>query len=326
MNGWVTRLGKAFTIQKNHIPLAFPCLRMFDAERRTELSCDMIMSIGPNSDFDGMDSPFMDPGESVIHMLDDILENYQNVSPDDEMKAMDMLDQAYETEDPDDTVELLLGALEYDPANVDVHLEFLDQSFLEDQHLIPILQRLKKIAQKKLGAPLFKEGVGQFWLMHETRPYMRVCHALADEYFLQDQYTKAIKEWEDMLRLNPNDNQGARDPLLMCYLVKGLHKKAEALFDQYDEVGLSCCFSWGKVLHCFNQGDIDAAEESLKAARKQNKYMEGFIKGTRKYSGTEQSHYALGSLEEAEIHADTIIDTWDKFPDAIEWLKQKGRK
>ena len=79
-----------------------------------------------------MDSPFADPGESVIQMLDDILENYQNVSPEDEMKALDMLDQAYENEDPDETIELLLEALECDPANVDIHLEFLDQSFLDD--------------------------------------------------------------------------------------------------------------------------------------------------------------------------------------------------
>ena len=69
------------------------------------------MSIGPNNDFDGMDSPFADPGESVIQMLDDILENYQNVSPEDEVKALEMLDQAYETEDPDETLELLLEAL-----------------------------------------------------------------------------------------------------------------------------------------------------------------------------------------------------------------------
>jgi hypothetical protein len=54
--------------------------------------------------------------------------------------------------------------------------------------------------------------------------------------------------------------------------------------------------------------------------------MEEFINGTRKYSGAEHSHYALGSLEEAEILADTIIDTWDKYPEAIEWLKQQGRK
>ncbi len=284
------------------------------------------MSIGPNNDFDGMDSPFADPGESVIQMLDDILENYQNVSPEDEVKALEMLDQAYETEDPDETLELLLEALECDPANVDIHLEFLDQSFLEDQHLIPILQRLKKIARKKLGDAVFEDGVGQFWLIHETRPYMRVCYALADECFLQDQYQEAIKEWEDMLRLNPNDNQGARDPLLMCYLAERMHQKADNLFDQYEEVGLSCCFSWGKVLHQFIQNDFSSAEASLKEARKQNKYVEDFINGSRIYSGAEQSHYALGSIEEAEIHADTIIDTWDKYPDAIEWLKQQGRK
>ncbi|XOV72665.1 MAG: tetratricopeptide repeat protein [Verrucomicrobiota bacterium] len=284
------------------------------------------MSIGPNNDFDGMDSPFADPGESVIQMLDDILENYQNVSPEEEMKALDMLDQAYENEDPDETIELLLEALECDPANVDIHLEFLDQSFLEDQHLIPILQRLKKIARKKLGNALFKDGIGHFWLIHETRPYMRVCFALADEYFLQNHYKKAIKEWEDMLRLNPNDNQAVRHPLLMCYLTERMLQKAEALFERFDEVGGECCFSWGKVLFHFIQGDFDAAAATLKVARKQNKYMEEFINGTRKYSGAEQSHYALGSLEEAEILADTIIDTWDKYPDAIEWLKQQGRQ
>lgn len=282
------------------------------------------MTIGPNNDFDGMDSSFMDPGESVLGMLDTILKDYQNVDPAEEMKALDLLDQAYETEDPEEAIELLLQALDHDPANVDVHLEFLDQSFLEDEYLIPILQRLKKIAHKKLGNSIFKDGVGQFWLIHETRPYMRVCHALADECFLQDHFKEAIKEWEDMLRLNPNDNQGVRDPLLMCYLSECIHDKIESLFECYEEIGLSCCFSWGKVLHDLIRKDNDSAQTSLKVARKQNKYMEGFITGSRDYTGNTQDHYAIGSLDEAEIHAEIVTDTWDRYPEAVTWLKQQG--
>lgn len=242
------------------------------------------------------------------------------------MKALDFLDQAYETEDPDEAIELLLEALEHDPGNVDVHLEFLDQSFLEDEYLIPILQRLKKIARKKLGDAVFEDGVGHFWLIHETRPYMRVCHALADECFMQDLFEEAITEFEDLLRLNPNDSQGVRDPLLMCYLCETMHAKIESLFDQFKDIDHSCCFSWGKVLHDCIREDYDAAEASLKIARKQNKYMEGFLRGTRTNSFKSHSHYALGSLAEAEIHADMIMDTWDRHPGAIEWLKQQPPK
>ncbi|WP_442754029.1 hypothetical protein ACNHKD_13650 [Methylocystis sp. JAN1] len=59
----------------------------------------------------------------------------------------------------------------------------------------------------------FDEIVGAFWMVLETRPFMRAKANLASELWERGEKAAAIDEAQDMLRLNPNDNQGMRDYL-----------------------------------------------------------------------------------------------------------------
>lgn len=284
------------------------------------------MSIGPNYTFLFDKDPNIDPGDIVITMLKGILENQQKVSADDEMEAFKLLDQALETEDDDEAVELMLEALEHDPANVDVHLEFLHIACVDDSYQIPILQTLEAIARNNLGEKLFNETKGHFWMMPETRPYMRVRECLASEYHYQGRIEEAVVHWEAMIALNPNDNQGVRGHLYLSYLALGKLEKADHLQVQYDKLVSDCCFSWGMVLRHLLDDKNDLALLALKAARKQNKFMESFIKGTRKPPLELPDQYAIGSKEEAVCFVDVMTSTWNKFPEAVDWLKAQKRK
>ncbi|MBT5927448.1 MAG: hypothetical protein HOH33_12600 [Verrucomicrobia bacterium] len=284
------------------------------------------MSIGPNESFPFDPDSNINPGDIVLTMLDGILEEQKKVTDHDQMEASNLLDQALETEDVDEAVEFMLKALEHDPANVDVHLEFLEIACVDDEYQIPVLQRLEAIAKKKLGEDLFNQAKGHFWMMHETRPYMRVLECLATECHYQDRIEEAVKHWEAMLQLNPNDNQGVRSQLLLSYLDIGQLNEADKLFAQYDDIEISCCFSWGKVLRCLLDQNDNLATQALRVARKQNRYMESFIKGTRKPPLELPDQYALGSKEEAVCFVDFMTSTWNKYPDAIQWLKQQQKK
>lgn len=70
-----------------------------------------------------------------------------------------------------------------------------------------------------------KENIGSFWLMVETRPYMRIKFAYAK--FLKEcgMLSTAISECEDMIKLCKNDNLGVRHTLMYLYAVTENDKK-----------------------------------------------------------------------------------------------------
>jgi tetratricopeptide (TPR) repeat protein len=51
---------------------------------------------------------------------------------------------------------------------------------------------------------------GHFWGILESRPYMRAMHGLGLTAWKQGKLEEAINVFQQMLKLNPNDNQGAR--------------------------------------------------------------------------------------------------------------------
>jgi tetratricopeptide (TPR) repeat protein len=67
---------------------------------------------------------------------------------------------------------------------------------------------------RALGRKAFKEDVGHFWGILETRPYMRARAGLAECLWRLGEEEQALDHYQEMLRLNPNDNQGVRDLLL----------------------------------------------------------------------------------------------------------------
>ena len=66
----------------------------------------------------------------------------------------------------------------------------------------------------------FDEYVGHFWGVTETRPYMRTRRGLASCLWSMGDTDAAVEHYHEMLRLNPNDNQGIRYELLYCLLEK----------------------------------------------------------------------------------------------------------
>ncbi|MDQ2896865.1 MAG: hypothetical protein M3Y09_14665 [Actinomycetota bacterium] len=64
--------------------------------------------------------------------------------------------------------------------------------------------------ERALGQRVFQEEVGDFWLIFETRPYMRACSALAATLWRLGRRGEAVEHQCELLRLNARDNQGLR--------------------------------------------------------------------------------------------------------------------
>ena len=128
-------------------------------------------------------------------------------------------------------------ALRLEPDNIDAEVMLLaySQSSISARKskLEAIIQHAEQILAKQ--GFMDKEYEGKFWLVWETRPYMRVKETYVRFLIRLGMIGKAIEECKDMLRLCENDNLGIRYALMHLYAVMEKKEEALALFKKYDE-------------------------------------------------------------------------------------------
>ncbi|MFA6173155.1 MAG: hypothetical protein WC701_05660 [Kiritimatiellales bacterium] len=236
---------------------------------------------------------------------------------DAELQAYDLYYKAMDTGDTD----FIFQALELDPANTDCLLRLLYMFDEDDLEALLFAKQILAVAEKRLGPEQFEEYRGEFWGFLETRPYMRARCSLALRLVKTGRIGEAIAEHEGMLELCPNDNLGMRYGLLGLYLQEDRIKDVSRLLKQYKgEVKYNAVMVWGTVLERFLSGKPDAAAKALAAARKQNGFLEAYLKGHRKLPKKSAGYYSPGSLEEAQMCAELQKPAWDAHPEAVQWL------
>ena len=237
-------------------------------------------------------------------------------------RAQELYYDAMAAPTDEEELALLEKALKLDPGNVDVLLVLFSHEKCSAVEGIEFLRELVKLAERRLGAEAFKEFAGMFWGFHETRPYMRVRHTLAEHLRAAGRQEEAVAEYEGMLALNPGDNQGVRYLLLPCLLTLQRLDAARQLFEKYpDEFKYNVVFAWARVLERFLSDDLPGAGAALAMARKQNPHVQVYVKGHRQLPKTMPAAYAPGSKEEAICFADVVRAAWAKYPAAIKWLE-----
>ena len=130
--------------------------------------------------------------------------------------------------------QLAQEALMLDPKCVDAYVILAEGADTDEEAMLQAKKGME-IGEKELGKAFFKENKGHFWGLLETRPYMRAKAVYADAVHQLGQTIVAIQEYEQLLELNPNDNQGVRYLLFAAYIKEGLLSKAEALLKRYEE-------------------------------------------------------------------------------------------
>jgi tetratricopeptide (TPR) repeat protein len=235
-------------------------------------------------------------------------------------RAQDLAYQAMEQPDSAGAARLARQALELDPNCVDALTTLAGINARSEADLIMLLQEAVAAGERGLGADAIKNSEGHFWGLVTTRPYMRARAALAEVLQKAGRWSEAIGHFEALLGLNPNDNQGNRDPLLGCYLAAGNLDKARQLMDQYADCAMAV-FAWGAVLERFLAGDLPAAASALKKARTANRHVEAYLTGAQRIPQKLPQSYQLGDKNEAIRAADVLLDAWRRHPEAARWLK-----
>lgn len=279
--------------------------------------------IRPHDSDHGGQAPF-DPKALLLRME----RSSREIPPGDIGESQECYYDAMEARSEIEAYRLLSRALELDPGNTDAWLLMLSyetpQSADEE---IGTLRKLVAGAEERLGKHAFREFAGHFWVFHETRPYMRARAALADALHRAGRIESASAEWETMLELNPNDNQGLRYRLLACHLALGKLSDVRGLFAHYpDEFDFNTVFAWAKVLERFLAGKTAKAAQAVAAAQKQNPASQAYVLGHRKIPKNPPDSYSPGSKEEAMCFAVDLQSAWNAHPSAKRWLASLNPK
>lgn len=273
----------------------------------------------------GKVQPHLNPRE-MLQRMERLLSQTHSPRQKQADESQQLVYDAWDAETDEQEHELMRRALELNPGNGDALLYMLDRAGLDEEGEIQALRNIVAAAAKSLGPKAFKEFAGHFWGFMETRPYMRARHRLAGTLRAAGRLEEAVTEFEAMLELNPNDNQGVRYELLPAYLALTRLEAARGLLKKYDEAEFSAVFAWCRVLERWLSGDLAAAEQALAAARKQNSHMQVYIKGHRDLPRQMPDSYSMGSKEEAICYAEVLRSTWTRHPQALVWLAEQKIK
>jgi tetratricopeptide (TPR) repeat protein len=175
--------------------------------------------------------------------------------------------------------------------------------------------------EQAIGPDGFKEYTGHFWGFLETRPYMRARAGLAATLNTLGDVDAAIGHYHDMLRLNPNDNQGIRYVLARCLMKRGDTEALKKLFEKYNDDG-SALWLYSRALVAFreNDGSDGKADEFARKALRANDYVPAVLTGSKKAEPSIGGYLTMGGEDEAAYYVEEWGFDWVTTPRAIEWL------
>ncbi len=174
--------------------------------------------------------------------------------------------------------------------------------------------------ERALGPQPFKEDVGHFWGIMETRPYMRARQGLAEVLWVLGKRQDAIGHATDLLRLNPGDNQGIRYLLANWLLAEGDDDALERLLKAYPDEG-SAVWVYTRALWTFRRkGAGAAATRALKAALRTNPHVPFYLFGLRELPEELPGYIGMGDESEAIAYVAEAITAWIGTEGALDWF------
>ena len=237
--------------------------------------------------------------------------------------------------------ECLEKAKELEPKNLDVLMRLLlleKKSFWE---YIPEVQELLALGKEDLKErKLYKESMGDFYMVLETRPYMRVLQfyltILSSSYMIQ----QAIAVAKEMLKLNRNDNLGVRYTLMALYVYTEDEFNVRKLIREYKEEEDSAFFTMPLALLKFRQGKWEEAKAILEKVKAQYKGFTTFLRDAaagrdalydEEFQNDYYQPFTRSELITMVLDADFL---WDNAQEFFRWAKtvmapakkRKGKK
>lgn len=233
-------------------------------------------------------------------------------------KSDELMYDAYENE-PEEGIPLAQQALQLNPDNIRAIIYIAD--FSDDiEKAVVLYKQALDIGEKELGKDFFEENKGHFWAMHETRPYMTARMQYAQCLLAMEKFEEAIKEFEEMLELNPNDNQGVRYELAKLLLHEKKYDAYSRLHREFkEEKSTVWLFNYALFLFA-TEGPSAKTTKALKKANKENEFILKFLTGQKEMTKEPDGYYSPGDEREATYYLMDNFVNWYNCDGALEWV------
>jgi tetratricopeptide (TPR) repeat protein len=238
-------------------------------------------------------------------------------------QAQDLITEAYDKQ-LDEAFESAINAIRLDPDCIEAY-EFLGNLELFPETAIVYFKYGVDIGRRIFANNHFKNSIGNFWMVFETRPFMRCLNSYTDCLIEMKKYHEAISIYEELIKLNPNDNQGVRDQLTL-YLLKVYDFNKFRKYDKMYKDDLCAAMSFNRALFTFKtQGASSAARTQLSKAIESNKHVIPILI-TKNFDDEIPDTYSIGDKSEALVYCSYAHKIWHDFPDAIRWIKNNNKR
>ena len=165
--------------------------------------------------------------------------------------------------------------LEIEPDNIEAKQALF--SYLSRFEELYELEKLEREEFKKLDP----EEMG--WEYIENRPYLRLKWWLAGKYVRNAFFTKAEKQYKELLEMNPNDSLGARYELMNVYAHLEKYDEAKVFLDEYEkEYRLDDMLLIPMMLLSLKVGENEVAEDYYRKLLKENSDVTKFLRLLKK--------------------------------------------
>lgn len=177
--------------------------------------------------------------------------------------------------------------------------------------------------RRVLGEDFLNEHEGEFWQIPKTRPFMDGLQGLADELLYQNREEEALLYYLELLRLNANDDQGARYAAFRIYAGRGLYQEGRELLQRFSN-DTSPSWLYNDVLLTFlESGATDDAMAKLDKALISNSLICDLLLNPPDSINIEQ--FDLGLVYEEADSFDYVISTahlWTEESGILDWMNK----
>lgn len=235
------------------------------------------------------------------------------------------MDLAEEAGSKKKAIEYLTKALELEPDNLEASMMLIGARYKSSfQRLKPLARLIEKGDKLMEQGGYFRDNMGEFWLVHETRPYMAVRLTYLSELIDCGMMRAAATEGERLLELCVGDNNGVRYQLMHIYARLEDEEPMLKLWDKYKKPDDAMMLLPLSALY-FKLNRLDVSSEYLKKLMQANKDTKKFFTAITKdkldtiVEEVSPYGYRPGHIDEL-IHA--FIDNdflYLSIPNYFEW-------
>jgi len=244
---------------------------------------------------------------------------------DDLMGEFDRGCESYEEGDLDEAERIFRAVLAQMPDHLDAihHLALV----LSDRNLFDeardLWEQAVRIGRKAFPQDFEIEGDLLEWGWLENRPFVRCLHGLALARYEEEETEEALKLFQELLSLNPNDNQGVRAMAVEALFKLGRFQDALEIAEEYpDDVMPETLY--GRAFALFK---LRRRQEATIALQKAIEYLplvgKELLKTKHRLPRTARPDIVtVGGADEAYYYWEYSGRFWKQDAEALEWLRE----